>query len=88
MNENASTSAAKENVIPPSEQTAKFQERCADFQKKRPGFFTNQVSSLNSKQQESVEEISSLKRACENLRAQVAEKEALMAMMRDSVSLF
>jgi peptidoglycan hydrolase CwlO-like protein len=62
-------------------------KRCSDFQKKCAGFF-NQVVSLNSKQQESEEENSSFKRACENLRAQVAEKEAMMVMMRDSVSLF
>ena len=62
-------------------------KRCADFQKKCAGFF-NQVVSLNAKQLESEEEISSLKRTAENLRAQVAEKEAMMVMMRDSVSLF
>jgi peptidoglycan hydrolase CwlO-like protein len=62
-------------------------KRCADFQKKCAGFF-DQVVSLNSKQQESEEEISSLKRSCENFRAQLAEKDAMMMMMRDSVSLF
>ncbi|CAB4021050.1 Hypothetical predicted protein [Paramuricea clavata] len=62
-------------------------KRCADFQKKCAGFF-NQVVSLNSKQQESEEEISSFKRACENLRAQVAEKEAMMVMMRDSLKTY
>ena len=45
----------------------------------------NQVVSLNSKQQELKEEISSLKRICGNLHAQVAEKDA-MIMMRNTVS--
>ena len=62
-------------------------KKCADFQKKCAGFF-NQVVSLNTKQLESEEEISSFKRNVDTLRAQVAEKEAMMVMMRDAVSLF
>ena len=46
----------------------------------------NQVVSLNSKQQELKEEISSLKRICGNLHAQVAEKDAMIIMMRNTVS--
>ena len=74
----------KQKVEHELSETAK---KCSDFQKKCAGFF-NQVVSLNSKQQESEEEISSLKRSCENFRAQLAEKDAMMMMMRDSVSLF
>jgi chromosome segregation ATPase len=54
-------------------------KKSADFQKN--------CASVFLKQQESEEEISSLRRTCENLRAQVAEREAIMVMMRDSVSL-
>lgn len=61
-------------------------KKCSDFQKKCAGFF-NQVVSLNSKQQESEEEISSLKRSQEHLRAMLAEKGAMAVMMQDSVSL-
>jgi peptidoglycan hydrolase CwlO-like protein len=93
--ENASKRIAElsTEVVKTNEGKQKFEselsetaKKCSDFQKKCAGFF-NQVVGLNSKQQESEEEISSLKRARENLRAQVADKEAMMVMMRDSVSL-
>ena len=80
----AKTNEGKQKLQSELSETAK---RCADFQKRCVSYF-NQVVSLNSKQQEYEEEISSLKRSCENLRAQVAEKEAMMIMMRDSASLF
>ena len=60
-------------------------KKCSDFQTKCNGFF-KQVLSLNRKQQDSEEEISELKQSIENFRAQVAEKEAMMTMMRDNVS--
>ena len=62
-------------------------KKCSDFQTKCNGFF-KQVLSLNRKQQDSEEEISELKQVVEGLRALVAEKEAMMVMMRDSVSFF
>ena len=62
-------------------------KKCAEYQKKCAGFF-NQVMSLNAKQLEAEEEISALKRSNENLRAQVSEKEAMIIMIRDQVSLF
>ena len=43
---------------------------------------------LNVKQLEAEEEISTLKRLNENLRALVSEKEAMIIMIRDQVSLF
>lgn len=46
----------------------------------------NQVMNLNSKQQDLKEEISSLKSTCENLSAQVAEKDAMIMMLRNTVS--
>ena len=79
----AKTNKGKQKIESELSETAK---NCSYFQTKCAGFF-NQVVSLNSKQQESEEEISSLKRARENLRAQLAEKDAMMMMMRDSVSL-
>jgi predicted RNase H-like nuclease (RuvC/YqgF family) len=87
--EELSTEVAKanqknQNLQSELSETAK---KCSHFQTQCAGLF-NQVVSLISKQQESEEEISSLKRACENLRAQLAEKEAMMVMMRDCVSLF
>ncbi|XP_028404966.1 golgin subfamily A member 6-like protein 22 [Dendronephthya gigantea] len=62
-------------------------KKCSDFQTKCNGFF-KQVLSLNRKQQDSEEEISELKQAIENFRAQVAEKEAMMVMMRDSLKTY
>ena len=83
-NELALIREKKEKTEKELSETAK---KCADFQKKCAGFF-NQVVSLNTKQLESEEEISSFKRTVETLRAQVAEKDAMMVMMRDAVSLF
>ncbi|CAB4030008.1 Hypothetical predicted protein [Paramuricea clavata] len=74
----AKTNEGKQKVESELSETAK---NCSYFQTKCAGFF-NQVVGLNSKQQESEEEISFLKRARENLRAQLAEKDA---MMRDSL---
>ena len=62
-------------------------KKSAEYQKKCAGFF-NQVMSLNAKQLESAEEISTLKRLTDNLRAQVSEKEAMIVMIRDQVSLY
>ena len=61
-------------------------KKSAEYQKKCAGFF-NQVMSLNVKQLEAEEEISTLKRSYENLRALVSEKEAMIVMIRDQVSL-
>ena len=61
-------------------------KKSAEYQKKCAGFF-NQVMSLNAKQLEAEEEISTLKRSYENLRALVSEKEAMIVMIRDQVSL-
>ena len=47
-----------------------------------------QVMSLNAKLLEAEEETSALIRSNENLRAQVSEKEAMIIMIRDQVSLF
>ena len=62
-------------------------KKSADYQKKCAGFF-NQVVSLNSKQQESEEQIAMYKRTLDNLRAQIAEKDAMHQLMSDAVSLF
>ncbi len=43
---------------------------------------------MNSKQIESEEEISFWKGTAENLRAQVAEKEAIMVMMKGSLKTY
>ena len=62
-------------------------KKSAEYQKKCAGFF-NQVMSLNAKQLEAEEEIASLKRSTESQRAQVSEKEAMIIMIRDQVTLF
>ena len=62
-------------------------QRQNECQKKCEGFY-KQVMSLNAKLLESEKEISTLIRSNENLRAQVSEKEAMIIMIRDQVSLF
>ena len=62
-------------------------KKSAEYQKKCAGFF-NQVTGLNAKQLEAEVEISTLERSNENLRALVSEKEAMIIMIRDQVSLF
>ena len=62
-------------------------KKSAEYQKKCSGIF-NQVMSLNAKQLEPAEETSTLKRLTDNLRAQVSEKEAMIVMIRDQVSLY
>ncbi|XP_028404216.1 golgin subfamily A member 6-like protein 22 [Dendronephthya gigantea] len=59
-------------------------KKCSDYQTKCNNFF-KQVLSLNRKQQDYEEEISELKQEVESLRAQVAEKDAMMLMMRKSL---
>ena len=58
-----------------------------ECQKKCEGFY-KQVMSLNAKLLEAEKEISMLIRSNENLRAQVSEKEVMIIMIRDQVSLF
>ncbi|CAB4033733.1 Hypothetical predicted protein, partial [Paramuricea clavata] len=62
-------------------------EKCSDLQKKCTGFFY-QVESLYSKQQESEEEISTLKQTNEDICTQVAKKEALMVTMKESLKVY
>ena len=45
-----------------------------------------ELAKAESKQRESEEEISSLKRTCDNLRTQVSEKDTIIVTMRNSVS--
>ena len=76
-----------ERITELTTEVKKAGESKAECQKKCDGFF-NQVTNLNTKQRESEDEISALKRSNENLRAQVSEKETLIIVMTDQVSSF
>ena len=64
----------------------KLSKENTDYKKKCDGFF-QQVVSMNSKQKESEEELSRIKRAFDHQAAELEEKKALNNLMSDSVSI-
>ena len=69
-----------------SKEIEKLSKENIEYKKKCDGFF-QQVVSMNSKQKESEDEFSRIKRAFDHQAAELEEKRALNNLMSDSVSI-
>ena len=69
-----------------SKEIEKLSKENIEYKKKCDGFF-QQVVSMNSKQKESEDEFSRIKRAFDHQAAELEEKKALNNLMSDSVSI-
>ena len=87
MNEVTTAQKARESECQKlSQEIEKLGKENIEYKKKCDGFF-QQVVSMNSKQKESEDEFSRIKRAFDHQAAELEEKKALNNLMSDSVSI-
>ena len=87
MNEVTTAQKARESECQKlSQEIEKLGKENIEYKKKCDGFF-QQVVSMNSKQKESEDEFSRIKRAFDHQAAELEEKRALNNLMSDSVSI-
>ena len=87
MNEVTTAQKARESECQKlAQEIEKLGKENIEYKKKCDGFF-QQVVSMNSKQKESEDEFSRIKRAFDHQAAELEEKRALNNLMSDSVSI-
>ena len=87
MNEVTTAQKARESECQKlAQEIEKLSKENIEYKKKCDGFF-QQVVSMNSKQKESEDEFSRIKRAFDHQAAELEEKRALNNLMSDSVSI-